>query len=274
MRELYSEPIPKALRALQRNNCEDNDFLLHNKNTLKLEEKHTKIETAQNVITILKDQQTNGSDTIKNALKRPLPPGPAPKKPPRTFQHSPQSQSKCDTLPVSKSDPNIASLKLDKEFTNRLNLSMEKKLQSPQKAKKDPKYMLEKLENALKNNKIKLRRQAKLDYNSEDEDINVKNVTKSLCNSPQLKRTNHTPNQMFGNCLPSLSCSKNTYARIKEPNSSFFVSSVNDEPVYAEPFQYDTVAPPSENNTDFLHHREDLLGMKKNSLYYMVSSNF
>ncbi|KAI4462318.1 suppression of tumorigenicity 5 st5 [Holotrichia oblita] len=78
IKDLYAEPVPKSVRLLQKTNVEND----------------VKIETAEKVITILKDldQHSNGTDTIKNALKRPLPPGPAPKKPPRTFQHSHKSE--------------------------------------------------------------------------------------------------------------------------------------------------------------------------------------
>lgn len=262
--EVYAEPIPKSLRFTPNDD---------QANTLKIsDEKVCKIETAQNVITILKDidQQIKGSDTIKNALKRPLPPGPAPKKPPRTFQHSPQSKIKSETLSVSRSDPNIAALQLDREFTNQLTLSIERKLRAPQKTKRDPKYMLDKLESALRNNKIKLKRQAKIDYNSEEDEDTLKTTTKSLCSSPLLKRLNPSPvslspNYMF-NCLPSLGCSRNTYARIKEPNSNFFVESQNDEPVYAEPYQFR-----SEEDERLTCKDDSSIGMKRNSLYYMVS---
>lgn len=251
IKDLYAEPVPKSVRLLQKTNVEND----------------VKIETAEKVITILKDldQHTKGTDTIKNALKRPLPPGPAPKKPPRTFQHSPQSK----TLTVSKSDPNIATLKLDKDFTNQLNLSIEKQLKTPEKVKKDAKYMLDKLENALRNNKIKLCRQAKFDYDSDDDD-KIRLPSKSLTNSPLLKRLNNTTgslgsNQIF-NCLPSLGCSRNRYARIKEPNSSFFVAS-KDEPIYAEPFQFSS----DEREYDLpCRNDNDGIGMKRNSLYYMV----
>ncbi|KAI4462316.1 suppression of tumorigenicity 5 st5 [Holotrichia oblita] len=226
IKDLYAEPVPKSVRLLQKTNVEND----------------VKIETAEKVITILKDldQHSNGTDTIKNALKRPLPPGPAPKKPPRTFQHS-----------------------------RKVNCSLiEKQLKSPEKVKKDPKYMLDKLENALRNNKIKLHRQARFDYNS-DEDEKFRSPSKSLTNSPLLKRLNNTTgslgsNQIF-NCLPSLGCSRNRYARIKEPNSSFFVTS-RDEPIYAEPFQFNS----EEREYDIPCIEDtDGIGMKRNSLYYM-----
>lgn len=178
---LYAEPIPKALRVKK---CDTltpkSDYC--NQETLKLE---------------------SLTDTLKSALKKPLPTGPAPKKPPRTFLHSPGAGQ---------------TSKIDKKFTDTLN----KKLQnSPTpRGKGDPKYMLDKLENMLKSKHNRIIRKT----DSEDSD-----------DANTLPNNNNNSPSLF-NCLNALGCSASsttTYECIREPNCTFFV----DEPVYAEPFQ-------------------------------------
>ncbi|CAH1154284.1 unnamed protein product [Phaedon cochleariae] len=247
---LYTEPIPKALRI---------------KNTVEIEEP-AKLEnqvkdiysTSTLKISDLPPKNTDESltDTLKIALKRPLPVGPAPKKPPRTFQ-------------VSNLEKNISFLHVSKQ--------PEKKPQKVAK-KADPKYMLNKLENALRNNKLKARRQAKVDISTtsgEDSDDSLlfrsKTNEKSTRTLPRLpsQDSDYQDTSAFNlNCLNGLRFAMTNYEKIKEPNSCFFVSSPEEEPVYAEPYHHrkDSL------DSAIIRKREGSTSSKqsaRNSLYYM-----
>ncbi|KYB25414.1 DENN domain-containing protein 2B isoform X2 [Tribolium castaneum] len=188
---LYTEPVPKALRQPPD---------IHHAQTLRVSE------------------PPGLTDTLRAALKRPLPAGPAPRKPPRTFEHTPVKNS---------------SFLHQKQQTDR---------------KHDPRYMLSRLENALKNNKIK--KQVKVETSTtsgEDSDDSVLFKSKS---PPTPDKNNFNFNCLNGGCTA-------TYDKIKESKSEFFVKSY-DEPVYAEPFHFDEV-------------RLKDKGAKK-SLYYMSTS--
>ncbi|XP_022918063.2 DENN domain-containing protein 2B-like [Onthophagus taurus] len=255
---LYSEPKSQRKLKLEMNKSEVTETI-HNIKTLKLTETtqskpKNQIETAENVIDILKSAESlNGSDTIKNALKRPLPAGPAPKKPPRTFQHSsPNSQT---------TNRKSSTLQIEDDFAKKLNDTLQKH-DTQSKTKKDPKYMLEKLETALKNNKIKLQKQKNFDYSSDDDNLRL---TKSTTSSPLLKRLNETnQSQKFNfGCLNSM-CTKPTYETIVESKSSFFVD--KNEPIYAEPYQFDEILRKKDANSGDAKEKE-----QRNSLYYMSS---
>lgn len=229
---LYAKPTPKALRGKKCDNTPKSDEENYcNKETLKLKD----------------EDAISFTDTLKSALKKPLPAGPAPKKPPRTFLHSPQLS------PAPKSAP----LHIDKHFTDTLNKKLQKNNNTP-RGKGDPKYMLDKLENMLKNKQNRVRKAGKTDSEDSGDD--------TITNSNTLP-INNSASQLFNNlnCLNALGCSASTYERIKEPNSSFFVDCCKEEPVYAEPFQF-------RENATRVKPKEKKKSSKeqRNSLYYMV----
>lgn len=112
------------------------------------------------------------TDTLKKALKQPLPPGPPPKKPPRIF-----------TIPSIPENP-----------------------ESPEKQKKDTKKMLEKLEKVLQK-----REQTKVsnEYDIAETNLSLKKPKEVhyLC-TEILDITHRTllPNQNLNNCFKSLNC--------------------------------------------------------------------
>lgn len=198
--DLYTEPVPKALRK---------PHDIYNAKTLKIRDPSPV-------------KASELTDTLKAALKRPLPTGPAPRKPPRTFEHTPVKNNSF--------------------------------LHTQNEKKPDPRYMLSKLENALRNNKIKTRKTTKVETSTtsgEDSDDSVLFKSKSQRGLPAIPDTRNTFNL---NCLNGCTT---TYDKIKEANSEFFVK--RDEPVYAEPFNFS----------------KDLGKVKaKKSLYYMVGDLF
>ncbi|CAH0555914.1 unnamed protein product [Brassicogethes aeneus] len=242
---LYTEPIPKALR---KKNCDIKENDIYNMSTLKIGDKMSKLQE------IVDLNQIGLTDTLKTALKRPLPPGPAPKKPPRTFQHLPL-QNNLETNPsflhtAPKTDVKVHVKK------------------SPALKKADPKYMLSKLENALKNNKLKSRKQAKIDLSTtsgEDSDDSLlfksKSLPKTTLNRGRLDEhfAPKPPAAFDLNCLNGFNCVNSNYEKLNEPMSSFFVDRHFEEPVYAEPFHH--------GNNGSNENKE----VKRNSLYYMSS---
>lgn len=279
---LYAEPIPKAYRHISTNKTNGNDVDVHKSS----EKNKTNGDANDNIVIVenpklikakaieltdLELDTYNLTDTLRCALKKPLPSGPAPKKPPRTFLHSP----KIDQSPENEDvqfDKTINHIKLDENFTNDLNTSLQKSLTKSikkNKTRSDPMYMLNKLENALRNNKIRLKRQGKLENTSGDEsDYDCKSSEK------QKLLSNNTTNNQTGNLfnLNCLSCSSNTtYEKIKEPNSSFFIENDGDEPVYAIPFHSvkDFCESPDSGNSQ---DSDNIGTLKRNSLYYMVSN--
>ncbi|CAH1284787.1 unnamed protein product [Diabrotica balteata] len=253
---LYTEPIPKALRR-NNSNCTDpsNSPLptkkidsIYNSSTLKLVDKLSDNKKRESF-----------SDSLKLALSRPLPKGPAPKKPPRAFQ----------ILNLEKaSDISKNSSFLHTHQTEKKPLVLQKVLK-----KGDPKYMLNKLEDAVRNNKLRGKKhipRVELSITSgEDSDDSVLSRTKSNRTLPRLpsQELDYSNTSAFNfNCLNGLKFAISNYEKIKEPNSCFFVDNPK-EPVYAEPY----------------HHRKDSLDsvlMKRdgscrskesarNSLYYM-----
>ncbi|XP_060528644.1 uncharacterized protein LOC132703415 isoform X2 [Cylas formicarius] len=244
---LYTEPIPKFLRHVKKikeavevhQNGIDN---IYNKSTLKLTDKKEVLNSLRET-----DLSAGLTNSLKSALAKPLPCGPAPKKPPRTFQHplglvSPNNSQKNTTFLLEKT--NEEKIVNSKIVANQIPVP--KKLE-----KSDPKYMLNKLENALKNNKLRVRRQENIEIYStsgEDSDESILFSSKSSCALTKLPHTHRTTptkcckpqmsESLLGsfNCFNGRSCTKPPYARIKEPSSSFFVSEDNIlEPLYAEP---------------------------------------
>lgn len=274
---LYTEPVPKSLRTKNVNEMilsnEKPDVKVDNAyttSTLKLSDKTPVNEEKSPADKSLMDGLT---DTLRTALKRPLPSGPAPKKPPRTFQHS---NSDDGTNNIENIEKNVSFLHLTKEIEKKFNV---KPKHTPRRA--DPKYMLNKLENALRNNKLRVRRQVKADISTtsgedSDDSLLFRSKTESKTNRtlPRLPSdtSDLSDNAAFNlNCLNGLGCTNSNYEKIKEPNSSFFVSSAEEEPVYAEPFHYrkDSLDPPVRKREESETSRDS-----RNSLYYMVSSPF
>ncbi|CAH1996721.1 unnamed protein product [Acanthoscelides obtectus] len=218
---LYTEPIPKSLRI---RNADEVDCPkiqsenIYNKSTLKISDKPSNKQPYDS-----KDDEKL-TDTLKTALKKPLPNGPPPKKPPRTFQH---------TVTIENLEKNISFLHVESKPSNT------RPKVAPKKA--DPKYMLNKLETALRNNKLRARRQAKTDISTSGEDSDDSLLFRSKSNrtlpklpSPESENATSAFNL---NCLNGLGCAVSNYEKIKEPNSLFFVDNT-EEPVYSEPYHY------------------------------------
>lgn len=203
------------------------------------------------------------TDTLKAALKQPLPTGPPPKKPPRTFAHTPNSKS---NLKKESSTPSLSSTSSknvgDSLFTEKLNEALNKtKTPEPEKkvtkTKSDPKLMLQKLENALLNNKLrspKFSRKNKNTDNSNSTSSSNSNLKALPQTQPNIYTSDSPQKNIFPNCLPSLNCayskntSTNSYTKVPSPQmgnnvsmSTFFTDCnhrKSQEPIYAEPFQY------------------------------------
>ncbi|KAG5863375.1 hypothetical protein JTB14_013267 [Gonioctena quinquepunctata] len=262
---LYTEPIPKALRNKNVNDSEKVVKVtsepeannIHSASTLKISDKQPdNVEIPEGL-----------TDTLKIALKRPLPIGPAPKKPPRTFQAPAEEE-----LPHNL-EKNISFLHVSKQPEKKLPA---KPKTSPRKT--DPKYMLRKLENALRNNKLRARKQAKVDISTtsgEDSDDSLLFRSKSNRTLPRLpsQATEYNDTSAFNfSCLNGLRFAMTNYEKIKEPNSCFFVGSPSsrDEPIYAEPFHYRKDSLDSairKRGGGSTRSRQSA----RNSLYYMVS---
>lgn len=259
---LYTEPIPKSLRNKNINTCVQTTVTktenIYNASTLKVSDK------PKNPV------QSDGlTDTLKAALKKPLPTGPAPKKPPRTFEHS----------AVEKIEKNISFLHISKLIESKLS----EKVTSP--TKKDPKYMLSKLENAVRNKKLRVRKQPKTDVSTSGEDsddsllfrsktskTDIRSENRTLPRLPS-RSENYTSSTFNLNCLNSFSCSVANYEKIKEPNSCFFLDSL-EEPVYSEPFHYLKDSGLVLRNMEGSTRSKGTEKSARNSLYYMVSSHF
>lgn len=208
---LYTKPIPKALR----------DKNMKTEKVLETEDELSNIGnlTISNPIDDKKENFVSSplTDTLKTALKKPLPIGPAPKKPPRTFQH------------VQQNSPPM-------------NNNVVLKLKSKQK-KTDAKYMLNKLETALRNNKLYVKKQCKSDVsNTSGDDSDDSPLFKNKFNKINLdflNRNNHNfHSSAFNfNCLSGMNCSKSDYEIINEPSSSFYIDDC-DSPTYVEPYHF------------------------------------
>ncbi|CAG9863014.1 unnamed protein product [Phyllotreta striolata] len=244
---LYTQPIPKALR---RNNSNCTEFSLspttssdraissfpnspiadskfqtiYNVSTMKIEDK---LEDLKHRVSL--------TDTLKLALSKPLPKGPAPKKPPRAFQ-----------IPTKETPP----------------------------PKSDPKYMLNKLEDALRKNKLKLRRlPVTPPDDAEDASLLRSKSSRTLPRLPNRDDKSDYDSAFNFNCLNGFKFALTNYEKIKEPNSCFFVgnperNSAQEEPVYAEPFHYRK----DFADSSVVIRREGSSRSKqsaRNSLYYM-----
>lgn len=269
---LYTEPIPKSLRHRQpseslSSNTESPLFKpkmdnIYTNSTLQLSDIDKKVflESLKRVLST-KDMPGPGglTDSLKTALKKPLPQGPAPQKPPRTFQH-------C-TEAVLNSKSIISNLKKD--------TSVHKSNTSKKSYKRnDPKYMLNKLEVALKNNKLRLRNQQKVDVSTtsgEDSDDSLLFQSKSCKSVPKPFEDSLDSEKKFDCILGDLNCfnksvcgSNPVYERVPEPTSSFFVE-MDKDPIYAEPIKNGVRL----TNLNSTVHSGQI--RNRNSLYYMVS---
>ncbi|XP_074026369.1 uncharacterized protein isoform X1 [Leptinotarsa decemlineata] len=251
---LYTEPIPKALR----NKTVPAQALVNNTG-------HNSTTHKQGNESSVPTLVTEGlTDTLKTALKRPLPIGPAPRKPPRVFQ-------------ILNTDMISNNLEKNPSFLHESKKPEKKVHTSPTTANKkaDPKYMLTKLENALRNNKLRTRKQPKVDRHTtsgEDSDDSLLFNSKSNRTLPRLPSQDTEDDSMSAfnfNCLNGLRFGMTNYEKIKEPSSNFFVGSPQKEPVYAEPFHYR-----KDSLDSAIIKREGSTGSNesaRNSLYYMSS---
>ncbi|XP_063921936.1 DENN domain-containing protein 2B-like isoform X2 [Zophobas morio] len=209
----YTKPIPKALRHKDTTTIVRNDGI-EISNDLDKEDINKSTEVEESV---------GLTDTLKAALKRPLPPGPAPQKPPRTFEHTPVKE---DTKNVS--------------FLHNHQKNQHQVVKNTKKVyKHDPRYMLNKLETALRNNKLRTKKPVKLEASTtsgEDSDDSVLYKSKSQKPFSPIPDTPSDDNPFNFNCFNGLTC-HSTYEKIREPNSAFFVNCAP-EPVYAEPFDF------------------------------------
>lgn len=276
--------------------------------SLSIESKLSTLERHLQATGITHLQATGITDTIKRALTKPLPAGPAPKKPPRTFLHSPKEEVSPEPKENSAWEKNISHLHLGKVFKKKLNSSLKKNIDiqneagssrsrtnskskddssgqsesnssnTTPKSKSDPKYMLDKLENALRGNRIRLKRQAKTDTSEEEcedeksDSFRKKSLTNLYTANPSSANAN---SQKFNlNCLTSsFDCTKtnSVYEKIKEPNSCFFIGEKTEEPVYAIPFEF-PIDVNKETEESLPEPEMDSGKSVRNSLYYLVSS--
>lgn len=244
---LYTEPIPKSLRN-NNNTCDKPVY----SNIENLKKVSTDIHNSKTLrISDLKENPESSNtltDTLKLALKKPLPLGPPPKKPPRTFEHT--------TL--------IVGVEKQSSF---LHLPPKAKTTPNETPKKDPRYMLSKLEQALRNNKIRKNLNKKPETAAEDNSVSFK--TRDLPEIP----LNSSP-QFNLNCFNGMTlCKATTYEKIGEPNSSFFLENRDEEPVYAEPFNFSGVNMEKEEGNGVINGQKSDKA-HRNSLYYMVSVGY
>lgn len=233
---LYAKPIPKAERT-KPDSEESHDQT--DTPTLKISELKSILDSISfdgSSLNQLKEAPLYGSlrkfppvteacdnltDTLESALNRPLPCGPAPRKPPRTFTHTP--------------------------------------VKSP---RADPKYMLEKLESALQKGTLAKRALVRPPLP----------ITPASNLSPEMGTSRFNLN-----CLNALSCTSAVYEAVPQPNSSFFVQ-CRAEPVYAEPFEYQTNA--SDNHSSSFDdsssdmERVSMTRSIRQSVHYAVSLRF
>lgn len=188
--------------------------------------------------------------SIKEVLKSPLPKGPPPKKPPRTFAHnikSTTSQLVCRTT-SSDSEMNSPEEKQTKSHLAKSNSSSinESKVHRPIRSKTESQIMLKKLEIALLNHQHGvLSCNSNINNKEEKEDLakDIERQTRSRHNKLQTsnRRTSLDDDIIIGNeessfspsglCFRSLNCSSsnetikssNIYDTPFEPKSTFFI---------------------------------------------------
>lgn len=143
--------------------------------------------------------------------------------------------------------------------------------EKPTKLKNDPKLKLQKLESALLNNKI---RSPKL-----PKKIKTSAEAKNLFGLPTVNDYSSEPNTktIFPNCLASLNCGtvRQSYSQAGtlQVKSQFFVDKT-DEPIYAEPFEYQVLEPADPGTSTIsrsVHYLVSLITMKK---LFLLSIDF
>lgn len=181
----------------------------------------------------------NLTDTLKAALKQPLPIGPPPKKPPRTFAHTPRNNGEKPQ-----------KIELKSEFSDKLNELVSSHKKEPEvktKIKSDPKLMLQKLENALLSNRIRSPKLPKKLKNPVENGAKAQNLMPSNDYTTEPQKNNVLPN-----CLASLNCStaRQSYSQVPtlDSKSTFFVPNSREEPIYAEPFEYQVKESPESSS--------------------------
>lgn len=227
------------------------------------------------------------TDTLKAALKQPLPPGPPPKKPPRTFAHTPNSKSPSTSTKLDHNPAEITSTSStpDTSINEKLNECLANALKTKTnsssnnkpitKIKSDPKLMLQKLENALLNNKIKspkLPRKLKSTFDG----VSSSKASTSSTTQPNIYTSETPQKNLFPNCLPSLNCvtnaaSSNSYTKVNSSMSTFFTDikeeNEKQEPIYAEPFHFKT----PDESPKLSSRDSSKFDTLSSSLHYMVS---
>lgn len=193
------------------------------------------------------------TDSLRVALKSPLPQGPPPKKPPRTFAHSPATKSKVQER--------VSQFSATKETNNASHPVPSK----PQRSRTEPLLMLKKLEDALITHQQKgiavITPRVPL-VSSTDQDRLNSGSRAAVVQAPPVEAESSS---VLSNCLSSLNCATNTnllycqthfYEKPAERLSKFFVDvatnrrkldgehglygtiqkSYSEEHIYAEPF--------------------------------------
>ncbi|CAH1395101.1 unnamed protein product [Nezara viridula] len=171
------------------------------KSVVKLEEKSFPLKDSkassshlQTKPVALKINVDSLTDTLKKALKNPLPVGPAPKKPPRTFAHAGNSP---ESLIPDNSDKKTVITKLSDSLLLNKNGNSVPSVALPRRSKTDPHIMLKKLESALLTNQI----------NNKSNAIVTPNI--SNCTQPVFKQSEvsqNTTNSKFNKfCLNGFS---------------------------------------------------------------------
>lgn len=223
--DLYSKPRKKG------NLNETKSLSLESKNDkCDNESRSNEVDAFKHVDKLLniKVETRSLQETFKDALKKPLPSGPAPSKPPRTFLYSPHS----DTIK-------------SKQIHEKPPIN---KATSTKFVKSDPKYMLDKLETALRNNRMKFKRQERIESSFTSEEEESPKFDKK--NSLRLKEANCKVNLAFEDKSEDILASTFKPAEESRKEKKW-------EPIYAEPFH---------------HNQTEMIGKtNRNSLYYMSS---
>lgn len=233
-----------------------------NQNLISKNDKNTFIANALNqcLKKKLENNKTNGCKSkvpkkdIENSLESPLPVGPPPKKPPRTFAHDKQNDTETN-------------FKCSKE--------------SQKKSKSDPKIMLQKLEKFVSENSYT---QGKRDKETVSPDSNSKknSIKSNLFNLGNSLNCMESQNE-YDNSLKTYNTDEQNYLTKKshDNNSEHFYDkhiydeNLYDEHLYDEPIflkQHSRLNINSIDNCHALIGNEWVCDSDKSNLHYMVSS--
>ncbi|KAL1456370.1 hypothetical protein WDU94_001103, partial [Cyamophila willieti] len=192
------------------------------------------VAKATNRKTVHKDCESNDSafhTELKKVLSSPLPPGPPPKKPPRTFAHNYKYSPDNEFNSTQKSSTNTNV----KVYPNAPS-SLPSSTMRPIRSKTESQIMLKKLENVLKQHQPNLINQSNIENNS---------------NNSIIKKGAKDPIKRYGMCLGLLESERLI--------GSLNCNKVNkEEPVYADV------------STTINKNKKDL-SIKSQALHYMVS---